>query len=582
MTSTLPQHDITDIRREASRLSIWKECCRLEALNWTPWWGGDFEAKVRDPHTLRPTSAPKSESLKGVIRWILRLALSAHMSGGHSDLDNALAYYLGGVGAGGHGDQLDSLVRIRVKARITSDVHKVRHAAVMISNPHKLPNLRKAYNMIGSAVGNAAYAKLLTVSRYILLGLGRSSQKRKSLLPVAPGHVRLTVSIDVKKISGVNFEVLCKLVSYATIYALQVRGLGRGATRGFGRFRILTARNREFYCNLQEREQKEIIDIAEKLLDPAHVKEAIQQIHTILIELVHSLVRQENSSGSREKLVPSLKPLSTPSPCNDGETAGVYVTVIRGAKHPAPVLPADLSRYSSLRTLKKPIKDVYDALSAIGAATTKATWKLGSNMRVTSPGIGFHTWILGFPRYNGRAKTGYVLSRSPCLGAEGSQRCRDNCCLEKHRVRGGGERRQSPIMLYPMPEDPATIVLVAYLSIEDHAKLLRENSGQFLYHVGMHDYNPKRNHGQPPCRHVVSVSYSSGLPSVDTPPQECYFCDNDNRRTSWGCGKDAPAGILYPLASPWGAHALATASSPGDIVCKAFEASVDHIRNALS
>ncbi len=530
----------------AEGLGGWTPCAELEAVNWTPWWGGDHEAKVRDPVTLRVTSLPRSETLKGVLRWVLRAALNAHLDTDIETLDEILAPIYGGVvRVGKREEHLDSLVRIIVEPSLDAscDAQAVKQAVTLVQKKAE----QSAYLLLGKKRDD--YTKILTVTRVELQFLGKNPQERVALLPVPARCLRLRIRVELAEdrlrdldrfySSPPTPDEVCALTTAAVIYALSVKGIGRGANRGFGRFEItkLVVKGATQATQLKS--------LAVGLARSATVQQALHQIHAMLVNLAAKLATYKwgvpKPCGG---CAPSLKPVP-PGKIQHG----VLVRVKKLARHPAPVPVRGLPKLTG----KLNILDVYDALSAIGKAFTKNVWKLWStalqgnaSAKLRSPGVGFHSWIAGLPRY--QRATGYAIVK---------ERMGDNVCVAQRGLRGVEPgRRQSSIVAYPMPDRPDVIVLIAYVNFGDHLQYLQPGHTPALYHLGRHGGTSN------PWRHVVRVEWAARHQQVPRPPGP------------GNCGQDSPAGVVYP-------NVPVTAVNPQDLIEKAYDSVLKHIDNVM-
>ena len=429
-------------------LGSWIECCRIEAVNWTPWCGGDWEGKVRDPNTGVAVSTPTSETIKGVLRWVLRIALATYMDSNYTVLNQEIAKVYGGKNN-------VSYVKISVEAEIDRD------------RDHQIVN--EVINAIrtGSVVGIKGYAKLLNTARI------RRVKRDVSQLPIPPGCVKLRISTyvssKVRSVYGVTESDVCKLTIYALLYTLYIHGIGRGTSRGFGRFK---AERIECGKLCEELVCRDVQRLARELATSEKAEKAIRELHSRLVEYAKILAKESSSARGRGSEVPSLKL------CSAGlsDICSIEKLVMsRGYRDEAVEQSEEVWKvlqrldapcvFATVINAKQPvdgswrdIKDVYDALVAIDRAFLKNTWKRYSEVKALD--ISFHTWILGLPRYqrqqDRRVEYGYVLIT------------RD----ERGRERRHAGRRASPIIAYPLPDNPARIAILAYITLDDHRKIL--------------------------------------------------------------------------------------------------------------
>ncbi len=641
----LSEDELKEVEEDTEKLSSWRTCAVIEAVNWTPWWGGDYRTWVRDPETLEVTSLPTSETIKGALRWVLRAAVNTYLDTDIRTLDQILAPIYGGtIETGKAEEHLDSLVRIIVNVKkklddkdvvqkLVSNLISAIKQAVEKCKKIKGKDREKCvikhwdewmkssiYAKLGEnkLTNLEKYSKVLTTSR-MELSLIKITDLLKMfaeenrvyeneirkllgpLLPVPPEHMFIEIKVEISR----NFEamvkkyyannppsenVVCMLTLLALIYTLMVKGIGRGANRGFGRFYIKEVKKVKL---LDEQSLVELQNIINKLkTDSAEaIKEALEKLHERIVESAKILADLKVVHvGKCEGCSPGLKPINiihkAGSKVDAIQYAGVHGTsidVVDGAKHPAPVILKELSGQFS----KKPIYDVYDALSAIGRAFMKNVWKKYCkvvNYYVKSSGIGFQSWIAGLPRSQSRARedkskrrrivdTGYVLVRPEFItkimkeASKSIQSCMlstssvVNVCLKREDIVidfFNPGRRSSCIIAYPAYGKPDTIVVIAYITLKDHLQVLEQ-----LYHVG--------RHGKPqaPCRHVVKVSWAASRSKIAKPRHGTCL--------GLGCGSDSHAGIIHPDKL-----APITVKNNRDLVLQAFESVLKHIKNVLS
>ena len=527
-----------------SDLEAWIPCAEVEAVNYTPWWGGDYRTYVRDPNTLQVTSFPTSETIKGVLRWVLRAALNAHLDTDIKTLDEVLAPVYGGVRRRDrHEEHLDSLVRIAVEPHIRQDAI-ARCLYDSSAGSVKIPEFKQAkpdavvkalQEAIDSACATGSctesdcralqdYVKLFNVPRVRLALMRHSGESMDEYrarvlgqLPALPESIHVNIRVGIAKgfekrvYAHVSPTDICRLTLLALFHALVVHGLGRGSSRGFGRFQVKDVKVYTDGLDDPEGMLKKLSDLIKndwmKALKGERgeegLEEAVRQVHE---ELVNAISALTSPKGSRK----SLGRLAAPS----FSSSSTIIKVLENAS----------------------VGDVYDALYVIGCSTLKQQWKNALNLRPLDSGVNVHTWILGLPRW--QQETGYTILEEVAG---------NDLCLPVKTVREKRQdvRRKSVFLMFPSL-DPRLLVLVGYKTREDHSKML-----ELLYHVGAHtDRVPddcltergiekkKRRKRPAPgdavCRHAVRLSYAIKADRVGPgkPLDECHKC----------CGVD-PGGV---------------------------------------
>ena len=595
----------------------------IEAVNWTPWWGGNYvgkSIKVRD-WRVEGFSLPTAETVKGVIKWVVRAALSCRYENvDYKVLNSILSPVYGGVIkiSDKKEEHFNSLVRLDVEAELAdrSLVERVNRLLQIMKNlwkdsgGEKREDAKKAKREFLEALTCLAFSKykcsqgvlnintdcpyISRVMRSIgddeaeLLksyGIPRVALTLLSLekpveaieqLPLPPNSVKvkINVSIDKKLINMIGIDKardLAYLTSLALVYVLEVHGIGRGSSRGFGRFKVTGIRSldneltRDWIDKLEE--------LANKALDPSSAKQGIEEIQRIMSEkssvILYAYEKILSSTSVQvANMVKSSIAGGDPAshtkmyrvPC----LIGTQVEILKSIKHPfpAPIRRLGGKELKGLPNPKPSVTDIYEALSAIGYASLKVLWKVYSMPVLVSSGVrarsisdisgaGYHIWILGLPRWQNY--TGYAIF-------SGKKPDHDNLCVNLKWVKATLEegRRKSPVILYPLPDGRSAVVL-AFKTYMDHSEVL-----QRLVHVGSHG-GPKDE-----CRHVVSVTHIVSNRVINKEySEECY-----------NCGSDVPGGIVSP-------QKIGTISNPmGDklpqVINMVYQTSLEFIKNLLT
>ncbi len=532
-------------------------CASIETTNYTPWWGGNWNQHVRDPKTLRVASLPSPETLKGVLRWVTRAAFSCLTSRrDYRQVDQLVSLFYGGVVKTQREEHLASLARLEVEAVLAQDDSREAGRALELC-------------MQRNARIERGPARICCAPRWQLATMGEKDESAiRSLFPALPGTIRLRIRIWIDEaIVGDAAEALCGFTVASLVYALYVHGLGRGSSRGFGRFKI---------DKIDHGGLGPLVERLNSSRGARSLGESIQRLHEAIIGYAKRLYEAAGRIASRlDTHLPSIPTGGDRIPC----LSDTVVKAVEGAR--SYTCKASIRAPRDLVRVRQPIRDVYDALVAIGYATMKQVWKALANLLGSTPGIGFHTWVTGLPRW--QQETGYALLEP------GSLPDSKNTCLHQNELRNVNQgRRKSPIILFPAPAAPSTIAIVAYHTVTDHVEVLEKG---VLYHAGVHavirrgnrpmytrDCNPRTI----PCRHVVHVAYAAGQPSVQAPRAESDSCRQPRssrcravKPGNAGCGPDRPAGVVTPEGK------VVTARTPHDIVRFSFDAALGFIEAAL-
>ncbi len=281
-----------------------------------------------------------------------------------------------------------------------------------------------------------------------------------------------------------------------------ILGLGRGANRGFGRFRVVEAVNR-----LHGKPSKTVSEII-GLLKNLSSEEQLRSIINDLISLA------EIATGSQRSARFAKIPL--------------LVNTIN---------PPHKLQGLSLKVVDTPfVYSVDDAIEAIALAVLKQCWK--PTFKAT--GVSYHTWPLGLPRgasvkcvggRDDRQRYGYYvfpleiaqrIGNVECIHSNDIKRFDNESTkyLERRlgfKTSASNVRRQSMIVLFPLPGDHRRIAVLPFFASD--LNLGVDSSGRrdlVLYHVGGHFY------GRKPCCnvHAVNVGYASSNPGRIPPSRK--------------------------------------------------------------
>ncbi|ABM80567.1 hypothetical protein [Hyperthermus butylicus] len=334
--------------------------------------------------------------------------------------------------------------------------------------------------------------------------------------------IELTVTIYARK--GANVDSLeASFAVLVIVFTLAFIGLGKATSRGFGRFAL-----KKYEINVNNK------DLVDDVLESfTKVVNSVEDMKSVYMEAGKTLLM----------LARELKGVPVPSSKIDdvaGEdgwhkavqlvrrsrvplfaTSIAYVA-LKGAigriKHPCPYATAELggrieSRPHGCIDNTVEVGDIITALSAVGKATLKSTWKLYHGpQQLRREGVAYHTWPLGLPR--GAQNTGYYIAEHAYTG----ERCGPN--LGRIAKLNKSSRRLSTVFFTVACSGGECFGLVQpFLSYEDFADAMTR-----LVHVGKHDKT---------LYHVVSVAQAL----------------QQSRLGHGGCPPD-PAGLAAPRDTP--------------------------------
>ena len=338
---------------------------------------------------------------------------------------------------------------------------------------YRAQELIRAVKKLVSNSDAERFLVLLTVPRYLLHTFGAEERGDARYLyeaqPLPTGH-RLVVRLTARTHGAPLGEA-----ALAVALALTVFGVGRAATRGFGRYKLV--------------EFEGLKGSYEHLLE--ELRSAQEKGARRLAGIIKSIF--EEMGGARDASAPLLPYLP-----------GATVMYRECTVHPAPFHIQEIINISGhpptldCSNIHDREERVLCQLSAIGMATLKSTWKVYAGRRVKSPGPDLHTWPLGLPRgqtgghYSN--STGYLLGPGPGQGKASKDL---ECYCPNNKPDPG--RLQSPITLFPACRG---LVMVAAPLTGDLADLIepqalpkrRPRRGEVLLHAGRHRDNPPRVH----------------------------------------------------------------------------------------
>jgi len=465
--------------------------------NVTPYMGGDYRGRTFVyglSRRARFVGLPTAQAIKSRARYASLLALASFLENPNSYKD---VY---------HSFKVKTRVgEVPLLGLIYGCVNCIEKSAEAFASPFKL-----FVEVSGNPIPWSYNGK---DNRYhALLSRSRDRNLKYQLKPVEPKRITLTIKymVEDNRLRMLGFDdqmirAMEDVFEKSIEFALFILGIGKGATRGFGRFWVDEPR-----CS----------DVSEVI--------------TSFIDKWKALLNKLYAKGLlTTQIAPPFNVIKTP---------------ING-KVPHIGFLYDLASNNLLcnSLLKRVHGSVDHKIERIGSAVLKLRWKqIGSgNMRVS--GLKYHTWPLGLPRRSkirctcgkrGKESSnwyGYMLVLA--ANALPDNFCEhSNLCGGNYKVNTKEGRRTSMIHLMPVQEG---VLVIPMLANDMKEYVLGTNKGGYvLYHVGGHFFIGKR-----PCcnRHFVKVGFI--LNNANIPPPA-----NQPRRPSCGCRGDS-GGIRLPPRS---------------------------------
>jgi len=450
----------------------------LSLQPYTPCMCGDYTGKhyqkTRDERVIL-TGIPTAKSLIGRMRWLARYIILSSTTPGIPILDHARAdneypvYNVRGRELGllqflfgtTHPVQWKGVVTVQLTGEGLYGAYRNKESIVDIDYLEDKKDAQK--NMVEA---NTRF-KLLTLRSY-------EGLHPLDLEKILKEPLQLSLIFDENRLSRMRGVPACAK-AFVTGLALTtplILGLGKGATRGFGRF-------------------------ASRLDDDAELSKRCRLLGNLTSHLEALL-----EDGGRESIEGVFKAL-----------AGLAAQAAGRSEYGAPRIRAFMveGRWSGVQIdpensimLSSRVKQVNRAIAAIGNAAMKAFWKKALGRSPDAPGSDIHTWILGLPRSQRFPRnrtcpmqTGYLLG----VDIGGYKNIDES---NWRRWKRQGARYQSPIIMFPLPPsgDRVRVVVLALpqCDVGDLLTGFQDSGGRmlYLYHAGVPGF---RNYeGIPPCK----------------------------------------------------------------------------------
>ncbi|MFP3210651.1 MAG: hypothetical protein RXR16_04010 [Thermocladium sp.] len=311
-------------------------------INFTPWWGGNYEGKVLEiVGDQAYINLPEAKSIIGKTIWFLRTATG---DGFLKDL-GIIENYTGESTAKRQRSKLSVIVRgepIKVDLKTGNNIANQRKALYLSLNDfqkldksmdqikHKSVKLCQQNNYEpADFISIFCIPRVLMRVRELLDKVYKvyNNNSRKidviAQLPVKPNTVSFTIEVRAEPGYGSNINSINFIK--ALLFTLYYLGIGSGANRGFGRFK------------------------------PLEIMKSPQDLDISPDSIINYF-----SNYERHDSFPSFN--------------------------------------GSLRITLGNVGSVETALKCIGDATTKMIWKQNHSQPIKSCGANLNTWVLGLPR----------------------------------------------------------------------------------------------------------------------------------------------------------------------------------------
>ncbi len=367
--------------------------------------------------------------------------------------------------------ELRSTIRGKFKNRSQGAIKHLLNSNLLIkihANPKDMEyneiSVRLGRSKININKHNGALFKLFTIPRVKLLMMNaKSIEEIYAKIPALSNSIELKVKVYVRKSANVNTEALARLAVSTLVYALQVHGLGKAVSRGFGRFNIKEIR----FSNIVSRQSDYVSNIekiinalsGEKRAGELNLEKTIEKLIKLISSDLHELkLLGQGIRGSRYVIDVKIV----------GKESG---GIIHPLAKPLRLLAGRVREYGA----RVKVIDEIEALSAIGYATLKSIWKvIVERVNVKAHGAFLNTWILGLPRWQQKIHAGYAYK----IKASGREEF------------NGDVRRLSTIFLYPVraSSNKYYVIMIKYKTYMDHCIYVMgmggRESGKLLYHKG--------------------------------------------------------------------------------------------------
>ncbi len=376
-----------------------------------------------------------------------------------------------------------------------------------VSSESEIGRILQKISDTNSLIGDRALL-LFSIPRFFLaMQKARIWHNIYEIQPLRPSNGRrLRLVVEVYRRPGSPRDDRLDSLAIGSLALTPVlAGLGKATSRGFGHFKL---------SSYEIGPAGGILESVQHGMDMLRAKlnkDVLKVLLDAIASASHNKRRdgaQNNADAGRVYLLPRINP-SQP------------IDVIVDPRHPCPYhiteLPGLLrdrdNRCFSNSKACSSIGDEYARLvcylSAIGSVTLKSTWKAYHVIRhdynrqkdkqkgVKSPGVAYHTWVLGLPR--SIKETGYLYAAQ-----------RENEII--NTIQGKPVRHLSPFFLWPDAESNA-VILLEFDSLGSFNELVsgsnsrRDEIPGVLVHRGLHSRSHDRSRSRRVI-HSVKVGYA--------------------------------------------------------------------------
>ncbi len=391
-------------------------------------------------------------------------------------------------------DLLRGSTHFKTEIRISSDLQKYINALKDYITLFTIPRVYLNAQRIGN---------IPTRNKGLLEVVDLIAKELFEIQPLRSKTLKLKISIGLRedllppylRKREIIPSIKCVIIKLL-VFGLTVIGLGKASTRGFGKFKV------QRYEIYDEAVKKNIVPLINNLLDPENLKENYTNFIQHVIKDVGELLK-EITSAETIKLYDSVVKIP--------RLSNVLIDIIEDPKHPCMISSREYTQEKKVANYCGPeykkksvnvarINSDIKALSAIGKATLKSTWKMYwysirtkkvSSSHVREPGFMFHTWSLGLPRQVNL--TGYhVISINDIISYRSTNV--DYCVPSGdlgHIIsrKTGLKRWKSPIIFTPivLPSSHVKIIIILFKYNDLRDFFVGDEK---LVHIGRHRRSP--------------------------------------------------------------------------------------------
>lgn len=468
----------------------------VEFKGYTPYMGGDFSTehyKEIENSKVYISGYPRAKQILGRMRWLARAAV-APVTCAENFKEAEASLKVASVTIRGkdklHLPLIPLLFGTTEASRIRNINYSWRGLISLTTEPLEPLVADNETEIVDKYFVSSEEKRRKKYNRYNSL-LSRS--KDKLLKPINADKIRFKASlyIDEHRLESVvtSDNIRKKLKNLAGILLLltpTIIGLGKGVTRGFGRFYVETYR----INSTKSRELEELEKVAKDLKN------------------IPNICNNESKCRNQQREL-LMKPLNIVKDIARelGINTQKCINILK-----IPSLDQTVVEVKMI-----PQKAIHEAIEAIGRASLKSSWRSIAQIGIRNTGLNIstlniHTYPLGLPR-NQKRETGYLVLKSmdDCIGCDGKK------CIDTTKIDIIDIRRQSMIIAFPAfyqitPNlSNASIPIVIIMFKAKDLMRLFEDEYQ-LYHLGSCriKYKEKSKSEKNQCSVIaVNVAYAA-------------------------------------------------------------------------